>query len=96
MKYPKNQLELLEEGLLKLTKFYGVEVSDLKNYNVHSLYYNIFSNYTFENENPNVKKHKSGERMLKKTEFVLYPEGIHDNQIETAMNKVIKNLIKKN
>lgn len=96
MKYPKPQFELLEKGLLKLAKFHGVELITLNDYNVHSLYYTVYLNYTFDDSNTNLKKHKGGARMLEKTEFVLYPEGIHDPQIETAVKKAIKNLIDKN
>ncbi len=91
MKYPKQQFELLVDGLKVIVPLYKLtkEVCQQR-FMLHDLHFRTFVNYSWGLENPNVNRDENGNRILPLTDFELYPNGCLDNQIETAMKAALK------
>jgi hypothetical protein len=103
MKY--NQLDKLVEHSPVLLDVLGLSEFKVEHYEtatLHKLYFMLYSNLNYPNDNPNVMNKQGGslvenggERMLSLDEsFELYPNDCTDDNIASVMRRAIKQILK--
>lgn len=100
MKYPKQQFDLLVDGLNILKSYTNISEA-----NPHTLHFEIFQNHSKSHDHNWLvvsngklsRKHTNpnGELLFpNKSNFLLYPDGCNDSHIETAVRKAISQIFK--
>jgi len=92
MKYPQTQYNELKSALVILKNHYDLDKETATAY-APTLYFKIFQQKTYQDQNANVVRNADGSRLMKLNEaFKLYPDGCNESHVNTAMKNAIKEI----
>lgn len=93
MKIDETTLKSMEADIKIMINYFGLTPSQMNVYDIGNVWFHVFMNKNYPDNNPNVKKDAEGLRILPYIEnFELYPCDTNDTTIYTAFNKILKSL----
>jgi hypothetical protein len=95
MKVDNKTLEIMQTDIKQVLSFLGLQAKDLNVNDLNNIWFMTWCNRTYPDNNGNVKKGASGQRILSyidRDNYELYPCDTNDTTIYTALNKILKNL----
>ena len=95
MKVDNKTLEIMQTDIKQVLSFLGLQAKDLNVNDLNNIWFMTWCNRTYPDNNGNVKKDASGQRILSyidRDNYELYPCDTNDTTIYTALNKILKNL----